>query len=150
MKKFTVILALAMLIVSILPTVCFASTSLAAAGVEDVYLINPASLALHNDTLFVADKITSQQSLLHSFDLSDKPVLVYTEEMAGEISKIKVDGDNLFVIYNSSFAQYTIDTQGLTHVGTYNVKDVADVSMRDDKLIVFLTNGKRTNGIIER
>jgi hypothetical protein len=90
MKKLSVILALALIVLSLLPTVCFANTAPAAVGVEDVYLINPISVALQNNTLFVADKVSNEQCLLHAFDLTDKPVLIYTEEIAGNVNKIKV------------------------------------------------------------
>ena len=145
MKKLSVILALALIVLSLLPTVCLASTAPAAVGVEDVYLINPISVALQNNTLFVADKVSNEQCLLHAFDLTDKPVLIYTEEIAGNVNKIKVDGDNLFVVMTDKFAQYTIESDKITLVQAYNVKDVADVNKRDDKLVVLLTNGKRTN-----
>ena len=99
MKRLTVILALAILITSILPTVCFASTSTTATGTNDVYLINPVSVALHQNTLFVADKITQEQCLLHTFDIENQPELQSTTILDGNVNKVKVDGNNLFVIF---------------------------------------------------
>lgn len=146
MKKLTVILALALLIVALLPTVCLANTSQAAVGVEDVYLINPISVVLHENILFVADKVTDDQCLIHAFDLTSKPVLVYTEEVAGNVNKLKADGDNLFVVMSDKFVKYTIEADKLTPAETFNVKNVADVATRESNLVVLLNNGKRTNG----
>ncbi|MBR2974225.1 MAG: hypothetical protein IKC47_00580, partial [Clostridia bacterium] len=127
------------------PTVCFATTAVAA-GVEDIYLINPISVALSQDNLFVADKVSNQHCLLHSFDLTGKPLLVHTDELAGDVQSIQTDGDNLFVVMNDRFSHYTVQEEGLTLVTTYNVKNVVDVALRDDNLVVLLANGKRTNG----
>ena len=143
MKKLAVILTLALLVVAILPTVCFANNTLS--NGEDVYLANPISTAVHQDLLFVADNITESASLLHIFDIANAPKLLQSLQLDGTVNSLKVDGDTLFVIFSKKFSQYTIDSQTLTNPTTYDVPNVADVMYRDSNIIALTTNGTLTN-----
>ncbi|MCM1043399.1 MAG: hypothetical protein NC350_04245 [Corallococcus sp.] len=138
MKKRLTLFALALLVALtvIAPCAAFAEQAQTDAATQprqtatDIYLIAPSSIAAADNLLFVADNIPDAQSMLHVFDVSGEPTLLYTEQFVGEITRVKYSGNFLFVVLKDRYEKYEIQSDNtLKLVIKRAIADVVDITL---------------------
>ncbi len=125
MNKYLVtLLIFALLLCSLLgcTTVAQASTDDSA---SDIHLVNPSSVAVIGDTLYIADNVTNTSCVVLQFDLSGTTPLYSTmTEYSGNITLMRSYYDILYIIQADSYMAYDTTTTTTTTVNS-SISDIA-------------------------
>ena len=117
MKKiFGICICLVVLVAAlVVPTVAFAAESTASAGVI-IHFLNPTSVAISGNHLFVADNIDKDdnKSVILNFTLTaNKATYVDTVEVDGNVKNLSNKGNSgLYAILDDQVIEYTVSRTG--------------------------------------
>ena len=128
MKKFVVILVIALLALAILPcATVYAATDEGA----NLCLINPVAVTAIGNKLFVADNVdeANNQSVILCFDISaDKPQSLFTHSVNQPIKNMSNVNGELCVIFENGFSLLELAEDGLTEISSTENVQAADVT----------------------
>ncbi len=124
MKKYlATLLILSLLLCSLLG--CTVTASASTSSASDIHLVNPSSIAVVGDTLYIADNITDSNSVLLIFDIaSDTPIYTDMIEYDGNISLLRVYGDTLYLLLADRYITWDTTTDVTTTYATA-IQDIA-------------------------
>lgn len=102
------LLLLVVCALAVVPTVAMADTTASANDI--IYFLNPTSIAVVDDYLFVADNIEEGKSVILSFDVSGaSPTYNYSLEVDGNVTNLSAkDNSGLYAVMNDKVVEYAI------------------------------------------
>lgn len=121
---------------AIVPTCAFAATT-SSNSESIIHFLNPTSIAIVGNDLFVADNIEDNHSAILCFDVSSNtPVYKYTHEVDGSVINLSAKGsDGLFAIVSDkivekdTIVEFAVNTSGeISQKSTYEVANAVDVT----------------------
>lgn len=130
MKKLATLLLILALSVSCCSVTALAETNAASEPSTSVHLVNPTFLQASGNTLFIADNITDKESVIHIFDVSGTPQMVNSVYVTGNIEKIRLFGDTMYILQNDGYITCTVQSQNIT-LGQKTMVYVCDIVVAD-------------------
>ncbi len=139
-KYLATLLIFALLLCSLLgcTTVAYASTDDSA---SDIHLVNPSSVAVIGNTLYIADNVTDTSCVVLQFDLvGATPVYSTMTEYSGNITLMRSYYDVLYIIQPDSYMAYDTTTDITTTVSS-SISDIAIFQYNNLTYTYTITNG---------
>ncbi|MCH5156347.1 MAG: hypothetical protein J1G02_00545 [Clostridiales bacterium] len=132
MKKLLCIsIILLFIFVAIIPAVVFAASSTA----EDiVYFLNPTAITAMGDSLFIADRIEENKSVIMRYDVTEsEPILSEIFEVDGCITNLAQKDNGLYAVFTDKIVEYSTSFNALNSWSIANPIDVVYGTYGSDK-----------------
>lgn len=148
-RYLATLLIFALLLCSLLgcTTVAYASTG---DSVSDIHLVNPSSVAVIGDTLYIADNVTNSSSVILLFDISGTTPL-YTDmiEYDGNISQMRVYDNTLYIIFADRYIAWNTTTNTNTSYNTA-IQDIAIMQYNNTTYTYTISNNTVYRGTTDK
>lgn len=146
MKKFLMLF----LILSV-TALCIVPYSAAGEASSNVHLVNPTFIQSADNKLFIADNITDSESVVHVFDITSTPGLLTSVQFQGNIEKIRLFDNTLYVLQSDGYTECTVQQSQVT-TGKKTAVYIKDIVKAEGSLYLLkedalydISGEKRTN-----
>ncbi len=139
-KYLAILLIFALLMCSLLgcTTLAYASTDDSA---SDIHLVNPSSVVVIQDNLYIADNVTDNSCVVLQFDLSsDVPAYTTMFSFEGNIALMRSYDNVLYILLGDKYVSYDTTTEVSTTTDTA-ITDIAIFSYNDNSYTYTIQNG---------
>ena len=132
MKKFTLLILLVALACTTVLGVCASAESVSG----NIHFINPTAIAVLDNTLFVADVVEENKSVVLCFDIDT--YAYKTLQIDGMVQNLSASQEKLFVVLANCVQEYTFGTS-LSLVKTHDLEGIVDIcyGMYEDKSVLY-------------